>query len=508
MKAGIAKVMVSIISAALFISICEASDVNETAENEIKLLTDVHAGLGIAGAKGGDYGLQTTRKLHFDILNFREYFLHLGFEEISLYDYSPSQMYHTIGYISGGIETDEGRLSLFWEHTCHNPTRLFPDNKDNTIRWNEIGIGYETTGMRFGHENDGIKFDYSTEWLHRLNWKASIIGVWMKHDNDYDYMAKFGIRDDYLRIQNNVFYAKFGLDAIYDDRGTNFNYLIEAGDRILLTRNISLVPYVSYESFNDWYDLDEGEDFFFYGLRLEAALGPDNSRKNVLEENKPRWEPVISSEKLPLKFSISAGYNTNLQGTHKDSRSSDVFFDLDILKFDDNKTMTLNTYAGILTPSDEFNIENVNYKIGPSLKIDFTDYYLRFFHTYSCLYGYQHTGVIRNYNLLGAQIGKDAQLSWNFGAGAFPTTTRFDYDALLKGTLGYDFNPDGITPYINGSLAYYVGDDSVTGNALEGGLKIPGDFGTFTVYLRHENNFDVFRFDKGEQCWFGIRLTF
>ena len=116
MNAGMGKVIVNIISAALLIGVCKARDVNETAENEIKLLTDVHAGLGIAGAKGGEYGLQTTRKLHFDILDFRQYFLHLGFEEISLYDYSPSQMYHIIGYISGGIETDEGRLSLFWEH--------------------------------------------------------------------------------------------------------------------------------------------------------------------------------------------------------------------------------------------------------------------------------------------------------------------------------------------------------------------------------------------------------
>jgi hypothetical protein len=508
MNARMGKMLVNIISTIMLIGVCKANDVNETAENEIKLLTDVHAGLGIAGAEGGDYELQTTRKLHFDILDFRKYFLHLGFEEISLYDYSPSQMYHIIGYISGGIETDTGRFSVFWEHTCHNPTRQFPDNKDNDIRWNEYGIGYETTGMRFGHENDGIRFDDTSEWLHKINWRASGVGVWMRTDNDYDYMLKFGIRDDYLRFQNNVLYVEFGIDAIFDDRGTNCNYLVEAGDRILLTQNISFVPYVSYESFNDWYDLDKGEDFFFYGVRLEAALGPDNTRNKVVKEEQSKWGPVIDTEEMPFKFSMSPGYNTNLKGTHKDARSSDVFLDLDILKFDADKTLTLNTYAGIMTPTDEFNIENVNYKIGPSLKIELDECYLRLFHTYSCLYGFERTGLIRNYNLLGAQIGKDGQLNWNFGAGAFATTTYFDYDALLRGTVGYDFAAEGIVPYINGSLAYLVGDDSVTGNAVEGGLKIPGSFGCFGVYLRHEDSFDVFRFGEGEQNWFGFRLTF
>ncbi|MBN2020925.1 MAG: hypothetical protein JW749_11965 [Sedimentisphaerales bacterium] len=508
MNARMRKIAVFIVVAILPAGVCKAGDVNQPDPNEIKLLTDVYAGIGIAGTKGGDYGLQTTRKMHFDIMNVQEWFLHLGFEEISLYDYSPSQMFHVIGYISGGFETDKGRFSLFWDHTCHNPVRQFPENKKNVIRWNELGIGYETTGMRFGHENDGIDFDNSSEWLRQLNWKASLANVWMRHKNDYDYMFKFGIRDDFLRIRNNIFYVQFKLDTIYDDRGTNFNYFVEAGDRMLLTRNISFVPFVSYESYNDWYGMDDGEDFFFYGLRLEAALEADSSLKNVFEENKSQREPVFSSAEPTFRFNVSAGYNTNLQGTHKDSRSSDVFFDLDILKFGDDKVLTLNTYAGIHTPTGAFNIRSVVYKIGPSLKIDLDEYYLRFLHTYSCLYGYEHSGVIRNYNFLGAEIGKDAQLSWNFGAGVFPTTTRFDYDALLRATLGYDFSTDGITPYINSSLIYLIGDDSVTGNALEGGLKIPSRDGSFIVYLRQENSFDVFRFGKGEQRWLGLRLVF
>jgi hypothetical protein len=142
------------------------------------------------------------------------------------------------------------------------------------------------------------------------------------------------------------------------------------------------------------------------------------------------------------------------------------------------------------------------------LKIDFADYYLRLFHSYSCLYGVEQSGVIRNYNLLGAELAKDAQLSWSLQAAAYPSTTNFDYDAHLQASLGYDLYAKGITPYLNGSLIYLIGDDSVTGNALEAGLKIPGKAGSFVVYLRQEDSFNVFRFGEGEQRWLGFRLVF
>jgi hypothetical protein len=293
-------------------------------------------------------------------------------------------------------------------------------------------------------------------------------------------------------------------NAIYDDRGTNLDPLVEAGDRILLGKNVCLVPFVSYERFNDWYGLDEGEDFFLAGLRLEASLGPENSGNSSksssgLEDNRP--------EKA-LRFHVNGGYNVNLHGTHKKSRSSDLYIDLDLLKFDDNKVLTINTYAGILTEHGAFDIQNVSYKIGPSLKIDLADYYLRLFHSYACLYGVDYEGVIRNYNLLGAQIGRDAQLSWNLLGAVYPSTTNFDYYSDLQGTVGYDFYDKGITPYVIGSLNYLLGDDSVFGNALEGGLKIPGSAGTFIAYLRLEDSFDVFRFGEGSQTWLGFRFVF
>ncbi len=501
------RILVGIISTALLISVCEADDgSNETAKSETELLSDVYAGIEVAGVSGGDYRLKTTRELHFDILKVREWFIHFGVQENSLFDYSPSQLDHTIQYFAAGYETGDGRFSLFWDHTCNNPGRELPADKRNDIHWNEIGIGYETTGMRFGHKNDGIDFDYASEWLNKVNWGVTLSKVWMRTENDYKYMFKLGIRDDVLRISNQVFYAQFKLNAINGDRGTNLDPSVEAGDRILLGKNVCLVPFVSYERFNDWYGLGAEEDFFFAGLRLEAALGGENPTD--LESSRTAKNTVVFPEEQSLRFHVNGGYNVNLHGTHKKSRSSDLNVDLDLLKFDDNEVLTLNTYAGILTEPGAFDIQNVNYKIGPSLKIDLARYYLRLFHSYACLYGVDYEGVIRNYNLLGAQIGRDAQLSWGVQGAVYPSTTNFDYYTDLQATLGYDFYAKGITPYMNGSLNYLLGDDSVFGNALEGGLKIPGSAGTFIAYLRLEDSFDVFRFGEGKQTWLGFKFVF
>jgi hypothetical protein len=505
------RILVGIISTALLIGVCEAGPVpsdssGETTDREAKLLTDVHASIEIAGVSGGDYRLKTARQLQFDILKVKEWFFRFGIQENSLFDYSPSQFDHTIQYFATGYETSDGRISLFWDHTCNNPARKLLEEERNDIRWNEIGIGYETTGMRFGHNNDDIDFDYASEWLNILNWRISLSKVWMRTENDYEYMFKLGIRDDVLRVGNQVFYAQFNFNAIYDDRGTNLDPLVEAGDRILLGKNVCLVPFVSYERFNDWYGLDEGEDFFLAGLRLEAALGGDNSPD--LESSRKAKNTGVFPGEQSLRFHVNGGYNANLQGTKKKTRSSDLNVDLDLLKFDDDKVFTINTYAGILTESGAFEIQNVNYKIGPSLKINLADYYLRLFHSYSCLYGVDDEGVIRNYNLLGAEMARDAQLSWHLLGAVYPSTTNFDYHAHLQATLGYDFRAKGITPYMNGSLNYLFGDNSVFGNAFEGGLKIPGKEGAFIVYLRLEDSFDVFRFGEGSQTWLGFRLVF
>jgi hypothetical protein len=522
MNARTGEILVVIVLVALLVGLSPAADFGkyEHSDNErifpaansdsngprLKLLSDFYAGIEIAGVSGGDYHFRTARQVQFDILKLEQWFIHFEIQEISLFDSSPRQLDHSIQYFSAGWETDDGRIGLFWDHTCNNPVRKLPDGTSNVIRWNEIGIGYETTGMRPGHENDGIEFDYSSQWLHKLNWNVSFSRVWMRNENNYDYMFKLGIRDDVLRIANHVFFAQLKFNAINSGRGTDLDPSVEVGDRICFGKNLRLVPFVSYERFNDWYGLDAEEEFFFYGLRLEAALGPDNS--NDLQQNKTQKDSIFSSNGPPFRFHVIGGYNTNLKGALKRSRSSDVYIDLDLLKFDDDKLLTLNTYAGILTPSGGFEIQSVNYKIGPSLKIDLADYYLRLFHSYSCLYGVEQSGVIRNYNLLGAEIANDNQLNWSLQAVVYLSTTNFDYHSHLQGTLGYDLFARGITPYINGSLVHLFGDDSVSGNAIEGGLKIPGKAGTFIIYLRQEDSFNVFRFGEGEQRWFGFRLIF
>jgi len=508
MNARTVKILAVFILFILPVGFCPAAGLTNSDSNGPQpiFLTDVQVGIGIAGVSGGDYDLRTTGQVQFDILRLGKWFMHSEIQEISLFDPSPSQMDHTIRYLSAGWEADAGRFGFFWDHTCNDPTRNLPDAKNNVIRWNELGIGFVTHGMRLGHENDGIDFDSSSQWLNKLDWSISFSRVWMRNENDYNYMLKLGLRDDWLRIDNHVFFAQFKLNTIDSSRGTNFDPSVELGDRIRLGKNLRIVPYISYERFNDWYALDAEEEFFLYGLRLEAALGPDNS--DDLRQNKPPKDSFLSSDQPPLRFHVTGGYNTNLHGTHKSSSSSDLSIDLDLLEFDDDKVLTLNTYAGILTSSGGFEIQNVNYRIGPSLKINLADYYLRLFHSYSCLYGVDHSGVIRNCNLLGAELADDAQLSWSLQAAAYPTTTNFDYDAHLQASLGYDLYAKGITPYVDGSLIYLIGDDSVTGNAVEAGLKIPGSLGSFVLYLRQENSFNVFRFDEGEQRWFGFRLVF
>jgi hypothetical protein len=490
------------------------TDSGTTTDEQLKLLTDVHAGIEAAAVQGGDYGLKTSRELQFDILRSNDFFIHFGIQENSIFDYSPSQIDHTIQYISAGYERNNGRIGLFWDHTCNNPSKDLPAGKFNEIRWNEIGIGYETTGMRLGHRNDDINFDDKSYWLHNINWSAAFSKVWMKHENDYDFMLKLGIRDDFLKIENHIFYALARTNAIYDDRGINWSPSVEIGDRFRLAKNVNLVPFVSYERFYDWYGLSDSEDFYLAGLRLEASLGPDNSgglskNSGYFDNDKFSSRKNARPDDKQIRFHINGGYNVNLDGSHKESRSSDLNIDMDILRFDDNKILTINTYAGILTEPGAFEVQSINYKAGPSLCIDMNDYYLRFFHSYSCLYGADYDGVIRKYNLVGAEVGSDAQLRWLLQGAAYPATTRFDYDAHLHAALGYDFDSgEFITPYLDGALKHLFGDNQEFGHALEGGLKFRGELGNFVLYLRLEKSFDVFRFGEGRQTWCGFRFVF
>jgi hypothetical protein len=507
------KILTVMISSFLFIGLCKADTPapNDT-NDQVRLVSDAYAGIEAAAVHAGDYRLKTVREAQLDLITFREWFFHFGIQETSLFDYSPTQFDHRLYYFKIGYDTPDGRVSFFWDHTCNNPVRKLPEDATNQIHWNEFGLGYETTGMRLGHKNDRINFDYDSQWLNKIDWSTSLSWIWMKNDNDYKYMFKLGLRDDIYRIASHVFYTQFKLFATYDDRGINYNPSVEAGDRIHLGDNLNLVPYLAYEHFHDWYDLGDGENFYLVGLRLEVPLGPDKpaSASKNFRDLKDNGQTVVSSrQRKPLRFRyLGGGYNQNFKGTKDRCNSSDVDFDLDLLEFADNEFLTLDTFAGILTKPHKFDIQNVNYKIGPSLNFDLPDYHLRLFHSYSCLYGEDSAGLIRSYNLLGAEIDRDNRIHWSAQAAVFATTTRFDYTSRLQAAMGYDFHPKGNTPYVNGSLNYLTGDDAVFGKAFETGYKFPGELGDFILYYRFEDSFDVFRFGLGNQNWVGFKFVF
>ena len=483
-----------------------SSELHKSGQNErkrdafVRLLPDVNASIEAAGVSGADYNVRITRKVQFDALRIRDWFFHFGIREESFFDPSPSQLDHELEYLGIGHGTANGRIKFFWDHTCHNPSRKLPKNRRNDIHWNELGIGYETTGMMLGHKNNGIRFNSGSEWLNNINWRASLSKIWMRTENNYEWMSKLGIRDDVFRTSNQVFYIQLSLSSIYDDRGINIDPCLEIGDRFRLNENTYLTPFVSYKHFHDWYSLGEREDFFSTGLCLEVGLGhgtPINSSSP--EKTKISWTP---------EFNITGGY-ANIVNNEDYGHSSDVAIDLDLLKLDQDKTLSLNTYAGILTLAHSLNPYTVNYKIGPSLEIDLDDFDLGIFHRYSCLYGLEDKGMIRNYNLLGLELeNNSASWNWNVKIGIYPSTKNFDYWADLHGSLGYNFCKEGITPYINCSGHYLQGNSSVFGHAIQAGVKIPGNIGSISLYLCEQDDFDVFRFEKGTQTLLGITFQF
>jgi len=466
----------------------------------VKLLTDVNVAIEAAGVSGGDYNARITRKVQFDALRIKRWFLHFGFQEESLFDPSPSQLDHELEYLGIGYETARGRIRFFWDHTCHNPSRNLPEGERNDIHWNELGIRYETTGMMLGHKNDGIEFDSGSEWLNNINWRASLSKIFQSTENDYEWMFKLGIRDDVFRIGNQVFYIQLSLNSTYDDRGIKLNPSVEIGDRIRLSENISLIAFISYEHFYDWYSLGEGEDFFSAGLGLEMGLGHEkpNNFSNP-EKRRISWAPRIH---------IDGGY-AGIVDNEDYGYSSDVAFDVNLLKLGQDKIMSLNTYAGILTLPHDLNPYLVQYDIGPSLAIELNYFDLRIFHSYSCLYGLKDTGVIRNYNLLALELNNNASYwNWNVEIGVYPSTKNFNYWGDMRGSLGFNFPMKRITPYIKPSGHYLQGKSSLFGYAIEAGGKIPGESGDASLYVSFQDDVDVFRFGKGTQTLLGFRCEF
>ena len=470
-------------------------------EGLVSFLPDVNASIEAAEVNGGDYNARVIRKIEFDAFRIRDWFFHIGFQEESLFDPSPSQLDHELEYLGIGYNTANGRIKLLWDHTCNNPSRKLPKDKINGIHWNELGIGYETAGMMLGHKNDGIKFSSGLERLNNINWRASLSKIWMRTENEYEWMLKLGIRDDVFRIGNQVFYVQLGLNSIYDDRGINQDHFLEAGDRIRFNENCSLNPFVSYKHFHDWYSFEEGEDFVSIGIRLELGLSRENPN------NFP--SPVKTRLSWAPEFHITGGY-TNIIDHENYGHSSDVTIDLYLLELDPDKSLGLHTYTGILTLPNDLNPYIVRYDIGPYLEIDLGNFNLGIYHRYSCLYGIDYIGVIRDYNLLGLELRDNnaSNLNWDAKIGVYPSKKDFDYRCDLQGSLEYNLYEEGVTPYIHCSSHYLQGNSSVFGSAIEGGIKAPGKAGTFSAYLCHQDDFDVFRFGRGAQTLFGLRIQF
>ncbi len=477
---------------------------NETMQNEggrdgsFRFLTDVSVAIGVASVRGGDYAGEITREFQSDILSVRKWFAHFGVRERSLFDPSPAQFDHELEYLGIGYEMEHGRIRLFWDHTCYNPSRKLPEEKRNGIHWNELGLGYESTGIRLGNKNDRIRFDPGSEWLNKFNWKASLSKIWMRTENRYEWIFKLDIRDDVVRMGNHVFFIQIGGDAIYDERGMNQNVSLEIGDRIRLNDVTYLIAFASYDHFHDWYRLDDGEDFFSAGISLEMGLGREGS-KRFSNRQKPKiaWAP---------RFRVNGGY-AKFVDDEEYGYSSDVGIDLEFLRIGHNKTLSLNTYAGMLTLPHDLNPYFVMYRAGPSLGFALDNLDLSTFHSYSGLYGLEGEGVIRDYHFLGLDLEKDdaGYWDWHFRTGVYPSTKNFDFWGDLEGSLGYEAYAARLTPYIRGSGHYLLGNRSVFGRAVEAGIKIPGKVGSLCLYFRHQDDFDAFRFGRGTRTLVGFR---
>jgi hypothetical protein len=262
-----------------------------------------------------------------------------------------------------------------------------------------------------------------------------------------------------------------------------------------------LIPFVSYERFQDWYGIGDGEDFFSIGLSLEMGIGHE--------------DPVSSSNSGNLKvswfpgFHIDGGY-AKIIDNEDYGYSSDFSLDVDVLRLGQNKTVSLNTYVGILTLPDDFNPYAIAYRVGPSFRIDLRNIALRILHSYSSLYGLEDSGVIRDYNLIALELRNNdaSHWDWHVKGGLYPSTRDFDFWGDLQGGLSFHLFPKHITPYLCASVHYLQGKSSVFGHAIEAGVRIPGRAGSFRAYLRLQDDFDVFRFGRGRQKLLGVKFTF
>ena len=127
--------------------------------------------------------------------------------------------------------------------------------------------------------------------------------------------------------------------------------------------------------------------FLFRSIYLLIIQRRLSNRSSNPEKTKISWTP---------KFNVTGGY-TNIVDNENYGHSSDLAIDLDLLKLKQDKRLSLNTYAGMLTLPDDLNPARVKYEIGPSLEINLDNFDLRIFHSYSCLYGLEDQGVLKDW---------------------------------------------------------------------------------------------------------------
>jgi hypothetical protein len=475
-------------------------DGDKKERQSLELLMDAHAALEAAGVSGGEYTARTARELYFDAFRVSNFTFHFSIKEKSLFTSSPNQLDHEFTYVGIKHNTPRGNITFFWDHTCNNPSRKLPKSEKNGIHWNELGAGYETPGMAIGHRNDGITFNSGSEWLNKINWNISLSKIWMRTENEYEWMGKLIIRYDVFRHERHILYVQAGLSSLYDDRGFNRNYSVETGNRFCWRKEDCLIPFISYEKFHDWYESDRGEDFFLIGLRLEMTLGKDDRTYPDAGNGKGSWNPEIH---------ITGGY-ANFIHDDRFGHRSDFSLNLDLLKWDSDKKFTMNTYAGILTLPDDLNPYLVKYEIGPSLSVQLHHYELQLFHSYACLYGVDSDSVIRDYHLSGVGLQNQESFPWHWHLklGGYPASKNFDYWGDLAGSVRYTFIERRISPYILFSGHLLAGNDPEFGYTVEPGIKIHGKAGSFSVYYSRQEDYDIFRYGKGKYTLLGIRFEF
>lgn len=466
----------------------------------IEVLPEVNAALEVAGVSGSSYRARSSRELYFDAFRMRNVIFHFSLREKILFTSSPNQLDHEFTYAGLTYRATHGYISLFWDHTCHNPSRKLPETEKNGIHWNELGVAYETTGMKIGHKNDGVTFTPGSEQLNRINWSISLSKIWMRTENTYEWMGKFQVRYDVFRHERHIFFMQGSLDSIHDERGLTHTYSVEIGDRFCWYNNDCLIPFISYKKYHDWYGMGRGENFLLAGLRLEMNLGKDSYSSVGVEDVKWSWNPDIH---------VTGGY-ANTLGDSTFGHSSDFSLILDILQWSPHSKFSIYTFAGILTLPDDLNPYMVKYEIGPSIDIDFHNYSVTFFHSYACLYGVERSDVIKYFHLLGmaAENRKTFPWNWRVRLGGYPASKNFNYWGDGEGSLRYNFLVGRISPYIHFSGHLLAGDDSELGYTLESGVKIQGERGSFSIYLRRQDNNDIFRYGKGRQTLLGIRFEF